>query len=297
VRQQALEYRLCHGAMMQTGYRNSMDSWHVQGMYVITPSGKVIAGGNRPMDLESTLVNMRRGLEIYAAMPREERLLSQAPHPRNDRMFPECDRPRPPAGGLILRSVARNLDKNAVAEGCDVAPQYYQIDRLWYTREEAVQFLPETLQPGAKKEVTGPVFDGMIRLYLLSHLGSGSHWNEHEVKERQLTSEVVGVSGRTVTLRLSGRAVAEATNNPFNWKKYRPELLGYATYDQGSQTFTRFDLVAYGPHNLPASWMRPGGPEYMPFGILFTLNGSNVNDSQVPLQIGSYRWVKLKSAP
>jgi hypothetical protein len=274
-----------------------MDSWHVQGMYIITPSGRVIAGGNRPFTPDHTLSELRRGLEVYRRMPRAERLLSHAPHPTNDRMFPERSRPRPPSGGLVLRSVARNLDRDAVAEGCDVRPELYQVDRLWYTREEAAQFLPSTLQPGAKKEVTGPVLDGLVRLYLISHIGIGSYWNASEVKERRLTAEVTTVSGRSVSLRLTGRTVVEATNNPYNWKQYRPELLGYATYDQETRTFSRFDLLALGPHKLHESWMRPGGPNTMPFGILFTLNGTNANDHHPPLHLQQYGWVGLSARP
>jgi hypothetical protein len=38
-RKDVLEYRLLQGALMQTSFASSMDHWHVQGLYVITPSG------------------------------------------------------------------------------------------------------------------------------------------------------------------------------------------------------------------------------------------------------------------
>src|SRR5687768_1773038 len=140
-RQRALEYTLAHGALLQTHYRNSMDTWHVQGMYVFTPSGKLLAGGNNPWRVDVALADMRKGLDAYAQMPRAERLLGRAPDPKKDRMFPEHDRPRPPADGLVLRVVGRGFEED-VAEGCQLAPQHYSLDRLWYTRAEAVQFLP-----------------------------------------------------------------------------------------------------------------------------------------------------------
>src|SRR4051812_39733360 len=147
---------------MQTAYRNSLDSWHVQGMYIITPSGKLIAGGNRSLDVEATLNDMRKGLDAYAKLPRADRLLSRAPDPKKDRMFPERDRPQPPVHGLVLRVVGRGFEEN-IAEGCQLAPKYYSIDRLWYTREEAMQFLPEILKPGEKKRITGPVLNGLAQ--------------------------------------------------------------------------------------------------------------------------------------
>ena len=62
-------------ALMQTHYRNSLDSWHVQGMYIVTPSGKLLAGGNRSLDVEATLKDMRKGLEAYAKLPAQRSAL------------------------------------------------------------------------------------------------------------------------------------------------------------------------------------------------------------------------------
>lgn len=290
-RAEALEYRLLHGALTQTGFRASMNTWHVQGMYVITPSGKVIAGGNRPMNLDATLADMRKGLEAYAAMPKSERLLARAPDPTMDRM--SRDRPRPPSDGLVLRCVARGLDENVVYDQCVLAPEFYHIDRLWYTREEAMQFLPPDLRRGARKEVNGPVLDGMARLYLMAS-GAGSHFDEEHLKERRLNSEVVDIAGNIVNLRLTGRVVSAADNDIIR-KKYKADLLGYLTYDTAQKKFTRFDLLAYGKHNLANSDTRPDASPFMTLGILFTLNGLNVNDNQPPTKLGLYRWVKLQA--
>jgi len=293
--EQALEYRLLYHALMQTGFRRGLeDSWHVQGMYVITPSGKLLAGGNRPMNVESALADMRKGLEAYAAMPRAERLLARAPHSRTDRMFPDRQPPRPPDGGLVLRSTARGLDVEFVHEQSDLAPDFYHIDRLWYTREEAMQFLPSVLRPGATTQVTGPVLDGLAQLYLMAQ-GAGSHFEIEHLKERQLGSEVIATNGHAVSLRLTGRVVSEADNDVIR-KKYRADLLGYLTYNTAEQRFTRFDLLAYGKHNVPASQTKSGTPASMPLGILFTLNPTNVNDRQPPRKLALYRWVKLKAA-
>lgn len=279
---------------MQTGSRGLKETWHVQGMYVITPSGKLIAGGNRPMNVDSVLADLKKGLETYAAMPRSERLLSRAPNPRKDRMFPDRDYARPPPGGLVLRSVSRSLDDDVVGEMCVLGPGYYHIDRLWYTPAEARAFLPTDLRPGARKEITGPVFDGMARLHLMAS-GAGSHFDEEHLKERQLVSEVVSISGRAVTLRLTGRVVSEADNDIIR-KKYRADLLGYLVYDTVEQRFTQFDLLAYGKHNLARSEALPGAPPFINFGIMFTLNGPNTNDNQVPTKIGLYRHVNLQAS-
>jgi hypothetical protein len=132
----------------------------------------------------------------------------------------------------------------------------------------------------------------MAMLYLVAR---GSNFHEPDLKERHLTSEVLQVTGSSVRLKLSGRVVLEADDR-FNQNKYRASLLGYATYDTNKRTFTAFDLVAYGMHTIGERDMAPDGPDHIPIGFLFTLNGSNVNDDQVPTKFGVYRYAKLKSA-
>lgn len=96
-------------------------------------------------------------------------------------------------------------------------------------------------------------------------------------------------------LLLLTHSVLEA-NDKWTASKYRPDLLGYLTYDTEKKSFTRFDLLAYGMHNLGKVDMKKGGPGYIPMAFLFTLNGSNVNDNQAPTKLDVYRMVKLKSA-
>lgn len=132
----------------------------------------------------------------------------------------------------------------------------------------------------------------MARLYLMAS-GAGSHFDEEHLKERQLISEVVGTAGKTISLRLTGRVISEADNDIIR-KNYRADLLGYLTYHTGQQRFTRFELLAYGKHNLARSEAQPGAPPFINLGIMFTLNGLNVNDNQVPTKIGLYRHVKLQ---
>ena len=206
-------------------------------------------------------------------------------------MFPERERPRAPADGLVLRVAGRGLEEK-VSKWYELAPHYHIIDRLWYTRDEAMQLLPNVLRAGEKKQIIGPVLDGLARLHLVGQ--PYSSWTKADVTELQLTSEVTDVWGHIVSLKLSGRVVFDA-NDRFNQQKYRPDLLGYATYDTKKQRFTRFETLAYGMHSIEAKHMVPGGPAFTPLGFLFTLNGSNVNDDQAPQKIGLYPSVGLKS--
>jgi len=192
----------------------------------------------------------------------------------------------------VLRVAGRGFEENLGGWECPQLPKYYAIDRLWYTRDEALAFLPDSLRAGARKDVVGPALEGMARLYLIAR---GSHWELPDIKELHLGSEVIETAGAAAKLRLTGRAVFEA-NRQFNISKYRADLLGHLTFDTDEKQFTRFELLAFGMHNI-GSDRKPGGPEYMPYGFLITLNGSNVNDHTPPYKLDLYRWVKLGSAP
>jgi hypothetical protein len=296
-RRASLEYSLLRQALLQTGFRDSVMQTDfrnsVQGMYVITPSGKVISGGNRPCDIEFVLECLRKGLETYQSMPRAERLLARTPDPKADRIFPERATPRPPADGLVLRVAGRGFDESisdaTIWRESPLAPRYYAIDRLWYTREEAMQFLPDQLTRGKKKEVTGPVLEGMAVLYLIANK---YNWQKTHIKVIELSSEVVEAGRRTVKVKLSGHAVFDA-NDQFNQHKYRPDILGYATFDTVQRTFIDFDLVAYGPHTVGGPSLGTSEPKYIPMGFVFQLNGSNPNDNVVPTDFPMYGWAKL----
>ena len=105
-RKDVLEYRLLYGAMMQTSFASSMDRWHVQGLYVITPSGKLLAGGHTVSHPDKVALEMDQGLERYEQRSREERLLPKAPDPARDRVPPRTAEVQPPVDGLILRHEA-----------------------------------------------------------------------------------------------------------------------------------------------------------------------------------------------
>jgi len=295
---QAAEYKLLRDALANgpagtigDGFRRAVqdENWGMQGMYVITPSGKLLAGGNPSTNAESTINIMRKGLDAYAKMPREERLLARVPDPKKDRLFPDRERPQAPAGGVVLRVVGRGLEDN-IDELCHLRPKFYTLDRLWLTRDEANAFLPKTLRVGETTDVNDAPLKGIACLYLIAR---GSHWDGLDVKELHLTSKVIDVKGSVVRLTLSGTAAFDAS-----YKKnhnYRCDMLGHLTYDAEKKVFTRFELLAYGMHSIGADEMKRGGPAHIPMGFLFTLNPSNVNDDHPPTKLDAYRFLNLKA--
>ena len=80
-----------------------------QGIYVVTPSGKLLAFHQRDHDPDSIAKLLARALDQWKALGREERLGAKAPRP----VGAASSRPesRPPEGGLILELFVRDLPR------------------------------------------------------------------------------------------------------------------------------------------------------------------------------------------
>lgn len=278
-RKDVLEYRLLYGAMMQTSFAPSMDRWHVQGLYVITPSGKLLAGGNTVSHPDKVAIEMDKGLERYEKMSREERLLPKAPDPARDRVPPRTAEVQPPADGLILRMISRGLPAEGITTNDTRHPFFYKLDHLWYTQKEARSFVPAEVRVGMKAPVKAGVLKRLTLLHLGVYVQPNIYWQVEDVKEAKLTAEVVSVQGDVVELKFEGRVRIVGGNT----RCFSGDLLGKATWRLQSQTFSAFELLAIGNHTL-GDWEKPenGGPRIAPMGMLFTLNGKNVNDQMVP---------------
>ncbi len=277
-----LQYRLVDQILGQTTYRQITGA---QGLYVVTPSGKLIAGTTEHSNPSRVLAEMRKGLEAYSQMPKSERLLPRAPNPKTDKIETLTDDPQPPRDGLVLRMVSRGLPTPGVSEQDTRHTSFYKLDRVWFTREQARSFLPADLKVGAKSAVRGSALSLLVRLNLGTFIQPNPAWNAEDVRSATLNSEVTSVKGTVVEVRFSGDAELRSDNR-HNQRSYTPKLLGNASYDTQTQAFTKFELLAIGTHTVgdagqdAQTYAR--GPKSMPLGVLFTINGTNANDRVVP---------------
>jgi hypothetical protein len=277
-----LQYRLVDQILGQTTYRQITGA---QGLYVVTPSGKLIAGTTEHSNPSRVLAEMRKGLDEYSRIPKSERLLPRAPDPRTDKIETLTDDPKPPRDGLVLRMVSRGLATPGVSEQDTRHPSYYKLDRLWFTREQARSFLPTDLKAGAKTQVRGSALNLLVRLNLGTFIQPNPAWNAEDVRSAALNSEVTAVRGNVVEVRFSGDAELRSDNR-YSRRSYTPKLLGSASYNTQTQSFTKFELLSVGTHTVgdvgEDSRTYANGPKAMPLGVLFTINGTNSNDRVVP---------------
>jgi hypothetical protein len=277
-----LQYRLVDQVLKQTTYGQITGA---QGLYVITPSGKLIAGTTQHSNPSRVLEEMRNGLEAYSRLSKAERLLPRAPDARTDKIETLTDDPKPPRDGLVLRMVSRGLPTPGVREQDTRHPSFYKLDRVWFTREQAGSFLPADLKVGAKTQVRGPALNLLVRLNLGTFLQPNPAWNAEDVRQATLNSEVTAVKGRAIEVRFS-RDAELRSDNRYVRRSYLPKLLGNASYDAQTQSFTKFELLAVGTHTVgdvgEDARTYASGPKAMPLGVLFTINGTNANDRVVP---------------
>ncbi len=222
-----------------------------QGIYVCTPSGKLLASANT-LDANRVLELLRGALKKWDALPPHERHLPEGidltPRHRWEDSFP--------SKGLVLVSTNRDLP----LDGKPDAPRggRWNRDHVWFSSEEAKAWLPPNPRPGASHRLPDRLARRLARFHLVDNVrGQTQPFASEEVCEGRIVVEVADVKGTTLRLKISGSTHVVADGpwllGDVHWKPrkhhahgVRTRLLGRATYDLQRGAFTEFELVAVG---------------------------------------------------
>lgn len=270
-----------------------------QGTYAITPSGVFLASinSNRPEDMADML---RRALEKWKTLPRAERLGNGAlPEPKAALSRAEQDYPEK---GLVLQAYSRDLPREKSSSGW--RGQAWNNDFVWFTQDEARQFLPQSVLPGAVQKVPETLMRRLVRFNLVDNVrGQTGPFSEIDVKKAELTTTVEKREGDIATLKLEGESKASAEgvwsiagyrdiNSPTPQKRgIETKLLGRARYDVKQNRFVSFEMLALGT--------RWGGTQYngrhddlspAPIGYAFLLTDGTPAERVAPTHFSSYGW-------
>jgi hypothetical protein len=257
-----------------------------QGQYAVAPSGELLAScaTAEPKDVAAML---RAGLEKWAKLPREKRLLPHAPDPAAADRWRKWDKVYP-ADGLVLRAVCRDLPRD------DMPPHFrdtWNQDFAWFRRAEARSFLPADARPGVKHDLPWPLVERLARFHLTDNVRAlnYAYFPADAVERARLTATVTDRAGDRVNLRLEGETRC-ATPDP-DGRGYEARLLGRAKFDLAAGRFTAFELVALGPRWGKGNCnLRHDDPGPAPMGVVFTLAGTTPADRIPPAHIGRYGW-------
>jgi len=288
------------------------DFYSYQGIFVATPSGKLLAGTHHdaryPRKVEKLL---REGLEKWKTISPSDRLMTKEMFFKVEaELFKEEERKRYPDGGLVLSVICRDLPGPNPIKGSKDHRNMYNQDYAWFRKSEARAFLPEKPIKGAKQKVPRELVERLARFNFVDLVrGHTSPFPKKAVEHANLMAEVVGLKGNLVELRYKGRTLAAEVHDGVHiegkWNRPGPgipepekrgvdaKLEGYAVYDQKAGKFISFNLVAVtkrwggNVYNARAQFL-DFGPA--PMGIVLSLAGDNVVEKVPPLFFRFYGW-------
>ena len=261
-----------------------------QGQYAFTADGTLLASVNT-RDAETMLEMMHRALAQWEtrAEAGSERDMAAGDYERDPR-HPD----RYPVGGLVLKQTMRDLPRPEGHPSPQVRPEAVNFDYVWFTADEVRDFLPGSMQVGARAELPARIVRRLARFHLLDSVrGETPPWRDEDVRSATMTTEIVAVDGDRVQLLLEGAVENSQTGTwaiaPYQERRegrergYTCRLRGELTFDTRRGVFERFDLLAVGD--------RWGGTEHnnrqddlpsSPMGIVFQLADDTPADRTPP---------------
>lgn len=291
-RTQSPEFQLLTKIVRQGHMQDGVDRFHVQGFYVATPSGTLLASSNVVSEPEQLLKILRQGLAQWQRLPPRERLLPEPPDPKlatiggaGAELFP--------ADGLALRVVTRSLPHPRFTAYVGTShPKYYRLDHAWFRKDEARSFLPDAPAVGGKHTVPVPLVERLAAFHLGTNVDGASGIRKETIKEARLEATVRAVTDGVVQLELEGATWTDG----WSWTArnenvgYRCTLLGHAVYDLGKDRFTAFELVAVGMRTFGREELPAGAPNPMPLGVVLRLAENTPAGRQPPKFLKAYGW-------
>lgn len=244
-----------------------------QGIYVVTPSGKLLGSWNTRQVAEVRR-RLRAALEAWAELPESERYPAEAlaPGARFEDHYP--------SDGLVLLAYSRDLpraeggpDPDATQGRRDWRTHAWNVDHVWFTAAEAASLAAGELDADAARR--------LVRLHARDNVrGQTRPFPLESVQSARLAARVVAEDGANKTLELSGEArvsergtwhtgggdgTHEETTRAFDGTFY-----GRAVWD--GTRFTSFELALVGARTGATQYNERAddrGPA--PMGVVFQL--------------------------
>ncbi len=244
-----------------------------QGIYLLTPSGKAITkinwGWPTP-DTQKMNDQLSQGIAKYKSMRKTDKL-SNSPLKESDRSMPKKHFIKAPKNWLQLRNTSRSYSFDDM-ELFDIRhPVYNKIDKLWYTENEKLSFVPSQLTKGYSEKVD---IAPLQRLLINSHLilSSAAWWKDH-TKQADMSMSVEATKGSKVIIHYQGNFSQDA-DSKWNKTKFKGKVLGKAVWNKDSKKFESFTWAGLGTHSLQTlrSNMHKGSTKAVAIASVLTLD-------------------------
>lgn len=223
-----------------------------QGIYVMAPSGEVLARVNS-LKADRVLKMMQEGLQAWQELPEERRHLA----PDADLQGEERWEDSRPEDGLLLERIVRDLP-DTLPLGEDRSPKS-NTDSIWFSKAE-VDALIDTASsdPSTWHPLPRPFARRLACFAFVDNVyGQCIPFDLEDVEVLDLQARVVADREGSLSLQFRGHtsAVEDGTwrlgENLWEPKTMHDHaletnLLGEAVYDRESSRFTSFEMVALG---------------------------------------------------
>ena len=271
-----------------------------QGIYCHTPSGKFLGSVNTtdPRRMERML---REALKRWKAMPKKERYLSYDPATRRDGINRREN--QYPEDGLPLRVYTRDMPRKDLPD--DWRSTAWNVDSLWYRKDEARSLLPARLRKGQSVEWPAAMIGRLVRHNLVDNVrGQTNGYGADHVMAARVRTEVVGVKKHLVTVRFEGESRTSTTQA---WPKdgqfasmrshgefsrgVQTRMAGEAVYDRKAERFTKFELAAVGTRWGRTRYnFRQDDVDETPIAFAIVFDADDPGNRVAPAEMGAYGW-------
>jgi hypothetical protein len=228
------------------GPKPSADFHTRQGLYVVSPGGRLLAYKNSGEFPDLTRQLLTDGLKGWADLE-EDATSGSVGGVLDDPRYPRT----PPAGTLVLGVRHRRLRR--AAEGYDVGVpdkpggQLVMRQTIWFTPDEVKGLLPSP-RVGATANVPSTVRARLARFYAQDVTqGDGEYWPRASLRQLTMTASTTGVTETEQHVRYDGRLELEHPTHG----RCLARLRGEASWDHRSGVFVRFEWVLVNDHTRP----------------------------------------------
>jgi len=223
-----------------------------QGIYAVTPSGTLLdhrglskVNWDRMENPKEILSVMEQGLAQWAKMNpidrRREFGMKLPVGTINDweKQYP--------TDGLVLRMTCRDLllkdgDWKQVIWNSAV---WENMDYAWFRRDEALQWIPQSISTGSSFEVPRSLVERLVRFHMIDNVRChmAKTFRKDDVQKARITGKVVEVKGGIASIRYEGESRSERRDTQVG---YECKILGRALFNAASGRFQAFELIAVG---------------------------------------------------
>ena len=272
-----------------------------QGLWVLSPGGQCLAQINSS-NPDRVLQTLRQGLENWNKLPDGARHLpgdlSIKPNHRWEDSYPE--------GGFILARYGRDLPRSEKKPGRKAR---WNKDFAWFTKAEARQWISKDPAPGTQQSLPEALALRLARFSLVDNVrGQTLPFAPSEIKAAEVTIKVQARKDKQLTLQIVGNTRAESDgswhlpNSMWSSDENLPHsmetrLLGNATFDLSTETFTHFDLLAVGWRTGRTKWNGRHDAAPGPIGFRFVLAPPKPRIAPTFLADYGVDWVQMPDDP